>query len=71
MKLYVFNSTELWSVDVCHAVVADSEDKAREYFLSFYDPMDDRYSVKEVEIKPGLILEADGYDNCRMLVKGI
>ena len=63
MKIYVFNSNEPWSVDICHAVFADSLDEAHEYF----SPVGE-YNVREVEIRSGLILKADGYDNSRMLV---
>ena len=67
MKLFVFNSNEEWTTDVCHAVFAETEEKAREILLD-YKPQDDRYSVVEYEIKEGLVLEAEGYDETRMIV---
>ena len=68
MKLFVFNSIEEWTTDVCHAVFAETEEKARAYLLAIYKPHNDNYTVKEVEIFESLILEADGYDETRMIV---
>jgi len=65
MKIYVFNSTEEWTCDVCHAIVAETEAEARKRLLEVYTP-DGEYNVEEYEIEKGLVLEAEGYDDSKM-----
>jgi len=73
MKLYVFNSTEEWTTEICHAIVADTEAEARERLLELYKEVWDKppkipFEVKEYEIESGLALEAEGYDDSKMAV---
>ena len=68
MKLYVFNSTEEWTTEICHAIVADTEAEARERLLELCKEVRDTFEVKEYEIESGLALEAEGYDDSKMAV---
>ena len=72
MKLYVFNSPDEWDCFVNHAVVAESEADAVCYFLESAWLGDEEehpdYVLTVHDVGVGLVLEADGYDDAKMIV---
>lgn len=66
MKLYLFNSKKDWDTTVALGVVAESKEKAMEYYERHREWATDFTAIviTEYKIADGLIIKPFGYDTC-------
>lgn len=69
IKLFVINPLEQWETCGAAGIFARNQTEAESIYKDrYYESIGDDFAVEQVEIVPGLILEANGFDYAKMTV---